>query len=340
MAKTNFKLATLTQDGTALAAMATGKPERLYPIAELLQLSGGHDIPITIRDMLEQWERAFARLSALADRIAMGWEQAEEIVLPRDALNFLAPVQPPGQIFQAAANFRSHVWQIECSWRRNNGMSAEEASNAEERAAYDARIDQRVLQDAPYIFMGNPHSISGAFDDVVLPARFGQMPDWEVELGAIFAGSPRYVRSETALDYVAGYVVCNDVSHRPDRNKPPAFSLGTDWLTMKNSPGFFPTGPYLVPAAFIDDPMKLQITMRLNGQIHQDESTADMIYDLRQLISHLSFATVVRPGDMLITGSPSGNAIHSGRYLQPGDVMEAEVSGLGMQRTHVIQEEF
>lgn len=337
MAATRFKLCTYAHGGEEGAGLLLDGDEQIYDIARLQRLSGGTAIAATIRAMLDVWDTSFAALSELANRIAGGWEEADSAKVSRDGISILAPVQPPGLIFQAAANYKSHVWQIECGMRRKQGMSEEEAASPAEREAYDRKIEERIANDPPYIFQGVSHAICGAYDDIMLPARFGQNPDWEVELGVIFGRTARYVERERARETIAGYVICNDLSHRPDPNKPRTM-LGNDWLSMKNSPGFFPTGPYLVPAAFVPDPMNLQIAFRLNGQTYQDESTAGMIYDIDHLISHLSFVTIVKPGDMLLTGSPSGNGLHSGRFLQPGDVIEAEITGLGVQRSLVIAE--
>jgi len=89
---------------------------------------------------------------------------------------------------------------------------------------------------------------------------------------------------------------------------------------------------------FVDDPMDLQITLRLNGRVMQDESTKDMIFDVAQLVAYCSQVATLLPGDLLLTGSPAGNGMHWGRLLRPGDVMEAEISGLGMQRNGCITE--
>ncbi len=338
MAVTRFKLCTFAHDGRQGAGLVIGDDEAIYDIARLQDIAGGARIASTLRGMLDDWLPSFARLSELAERIAAGWPQADAAKVSRGEIKILAPVQPPGHIFQAAANYRSHVWQIECSMRRKQGMSAEEAASPAERAAFDAKTDARVANEPPYVFLGVSHAISGPYDDVVLPARFGENPDWEAELGAIFGRTARYVERENALDYVAGYVVCNDLSYRSDPSKARSI-FGNDWLSMKNSPGFFPTGPYLVPAAFVANPMDLQIRFRLNGEIHQDESTSGMIYGIDRLISHLSFATILKPGDMLLTGSPSGNGLHSGRFLRPGDIMETEITGLGLQRNRVVAEQ-
>jgi 2-keto-4-pentenoate hydratase/2-oxohepta-3-ene-1,7-dioic acid hydratase in catechol pathway len=87
-----------------------------------------------------------------------------------------------------------------------------------------------------------------------------------------------------------------------------------------------------VPAVHVGDPMDLRITLRLNGETMQDSSTADMMFDIPRLIEYTSSITELRPGDVLLTGSPAGNGVHHGRFLQPGDVIESEISGLGHQR--------
>ena len=108
--------------------------------------------------------------------------------------------------------------------------------------------------------------------------------------------------------------------------------MGTDWMRSKNQPGFYPTGPYVVPARFVADPHDLDITLRLNGKVMQKGNTGDMVFDIPALISYISHRLALQPGDMLITGSPEGNGSHYGRFLRAGDVMESEISGLGAQR--------
>jgi 2-keto-4-pentenoate hydratase/2-oxohepta-3-ene-1,7-dioic acid hydratase in catechol pathway len=134
-------------------------------------------------------------------------------------------------------------------------------------------------------------------------------------------------------------MVCNDLTTRDLVYRPDLPAIGTDWLRAKNAPTFLPTGPFLVPAAFVADPMDLRITLRLNGQVMQDETTADMIFGVDRLIEHVSRVTEMRPGDMLLTGSPAGNGSQWNRFLGPGDLMEAEISGLGTQRNRCVGEQ-
>ena len=108
--------------------------------------------------------------------------------------------------------------------------------------------------------------------------------------------------------------------------------MGMDWVASKCAPTFLPTGPWLVPAAFVGDPQQLQITLKLNGQTMQDESTADMIFNVARLIEALSKFCLLQPGDLICTGSPAGNGMHHGRFLQPGDVVEGSITCIGSIR--------
>jgi len=116
----------------------------------------------------------------------------------------------------------------------------------------------------------------------------------------------------------------------------PFDELGSDWLHAKNSPGYFPIGPMLVPKEFVPDPHDLAIQLRLNGKLMQDERSSDMIFDIPRQIEVLSTYARIMPGDVLATGSPAGNGTHYNRYLRPGDVMEVSVEGLGTQRTRCV----
>jgi 2-keto-4-pentenoate hydratase/2-oxohepta-3-ene-1,7-dioic acid hydratase in catechol pathway len=112
--------------------------------------------------------------------------------------------------------------------------------------------------------------------------------------------------------------------------------MGMDWLSSKNAPTFLPMGPYLVPAAYVGNPQELQLTLRLNGQVMQDESSADMIFDVARLIEFISQSVKLLPGDLICTGSPSGNGTHYNRFLQAGDVMEGTIAKLGTLRNPCI----
>jgi 2-keto-4-pentenoate hydratase/2-oxohepta-3-ene-1,7-dioic acid hydratase in catechol pathway len=115
-------------------------------------------------------------------------------------------------------------------------------------------------------------------------------------------------------------------------------AIGTDWLRCKNAPGFTPLGPWLVPAGSIADPGDLRVTLKLNGDTMQDESTKDMLFGVARLVSYISHTSRLLPGDLVLTGSPAGNGLHWGRLLRDGDVMEGSITGLGVQRTRCVGE--
>lgn len=278
----------------------------------------------TSRALLDNWA---ATLPALESSAAAPSSAGQ----PLANLRVLPPVTPPGQIFAAGANYREHVVQMAVAHKLGAPGATEE--ELAEQAARD--IDERQARGEPYVWCGVPSAVTGAYDDVVLPA-VGTDHDWEVELGVVIGRRASNVPVAEALDYVAGYTICNDLTTRSLVPRDDIPMMGTDWMRAKNFPTFFPTGPWLVPASFVPDPLNLGITLRLNGTTMQKSNSGDMIFGPAQLISYISRHAILQPGDMVLTGSPPGNGSHWGRYLQPGDVMECEIDGLGVQRTRCV----
>lgn len=262
--------------------------------------------------------------AAVTEAVASG--QLQQLARPVSELSVLAPLDPP-QIFQSGANYKTHVVQLMVAAAGEVGDSDPEATLARATTLMQERADNGT----PYVFLGLPSSICGPYDEVVLP-DIGSQHDWELELAVVIGTEAHQVSRHDAMTHVAGYVMVNDLTTRDRVFRPDMPSLGTDWLAGKNSPTFLPLGPWFVPAQFVDDPMDMQITLSLNGKVMQDENTADMIFDIAQLIEHVSSITPMLPGDLLLTGSPAGNGAHYGRYLHEGDVMESTITGLGTQR--------
>jgi 2-keto-4-pentenoate hydratase/2-oxohepta-3-ene-1,7-dioic acid hydratase in catechol pathway len=272
------------------------------------------------RAIVEDWDENAHRLDELA---------ANPPAEPRslDGLRVLPPVEPR-QILQSGANYHRHVVElaVDKGIGREPGMTLEE-----HRASVVRMMDERVAHGEPYIFLGAVSALAGAYDDVVLPPR-GEEHDWELELAAVIGRGGRDIAREDALDHVAGYTICNDLTTRDLVHRPDLAAIGSDWVRGKNSPTFLPTGPWLVPARFVGDPMGLRIRLELNGAVMQDESTADMIFDVARLVSYASERVELLPGDLLLTGSPAGNGTRWNRFLRDGDVMEGTITGLGTQR--------
>ncbi|GAA3617531.1 fumarylacetoacetate hydrolase family protein [Nonomuraea rosea] len=274
--------------------------------------------PRTTRDLLERWDDVLPLLAGAAAADAGEWR-------PLAGLRVHAPVEPR-QVLQSGANYRTHVIDLAVAHEPEGGRPAEQV-----RAETAAMMDRRAAGDQPYVFTGLPSAITGPYDDVVLPS-WCTKPDWELELAAVIGRPAFRVGRDTALAHVAAYTIANDLTARELVFRRDMPEIGTDWLRAKNAPTFTPLGPYLVPAGFVADPGSLRVTLRLNGQVMQDESTKDMIFDVARLVSYASQTVRLLPGDVLLTGSPAGNGLHWGRLLRPGDVMEGAITGLGVQR--------
>jgi 2,4-diketo-3-deoxy-L-fuconate hydrolase len=186
--------------------------------------------------------------------------------------------------------------------------------------------------EVPIIFLKTPHAVVGPYDDVQIP-RGSTKTDWEVELGVVLGRRASYLDSPAeSLDYVAGFVTANDFSER-------SFQLdesGGQWSKGKSAPGFCPIGPWLVTPEEIEH-QQLWLRTTVNGEVRQDSSTADQVFDVAYVVHHLSQYMTLEPGDLILTGTPEGVAL-SGRfpYLAAGDLVEVEIEGLGRQRTRMI----
>jgi 2,4-didehydro-3-deoxy-L-rhamnonate hydrolase len=278
----------------------------------------------TVAALLADWPAAMAVLdAAVRDMRATGdWADAAQ---PATDLEPDVPFVP-GRVFQSGANYHRHVVDLVVARALEHGED-----EATARADAISLMDERVAHGTPYVFLGLPTAMCGAFDDVILPPT-GDQHDWELELGVVIGTSAYRIRRDDAWAHVAGYVIVNDLTTRDRVFRPDLPGIGTDWLAGKNAPTFLPAGPWLVPARFVADPGNLRITLRLNDQTMQDESTSDMIFDIPRLIEHISSICPLLPGDLILTGSPAGNGAHHQRYLRAGDVMTATITGLGAQR--------
>lgn len=281
--------------------------------------------------VLEHWEQNAPALERAAAHLE--GERLAAVSVPISLLKIHAPLEQPRQIFCSGANYRAHVIDLIVDQAREPAV---QGMTREQRLDYATRLmDERAASGIPYIFSRTWSSIAGPFDALALPGDVEQ-PDWELEL-AVVIGKPAYrVRRADAFDCIAGYTICNDITNRELVHRQDLKALGSDWVMGKNLPGYLPMGPFIVPARFVRAPHDLRITLRLNGQVMQDESTSDMIFDIPRLIEYLTRRVRLFPGDLLLTGSPAGNGSHFGRFLRPGDVMEGSITGLGTQRTECV----
>jgi 2-keto-4-pentenoate hydratase/2-oxohepta-3-ene-1,7-dioic acid hydratase in catechol pathway len=181
----------------------------------------------------------------------------------------------------------------------------------------------------PIVFLKTPDTVIGPDDEVLIPRR-SVKTDWEVERAVVIGREASYLGSPAdAWDRIAGYAISHDVSEREFQ-----LERGGQWDKGKNCATFNPLGPWLVTADELPDPHDLGLRLRVNGELRQDGSTKNMIFGVNHLVWYLSQFMVLRPGDVINTGTPAGVAL--GRpdapYLRLGDVVEVEITGLGRQR--------
>ncbi len=240
------------------------------------------------------------------ERLSGGWGTFAPTgeVIPSAGLAFGAPIAPRS-IVCVGLNYRLH---------------AEEAG--------------LPVPDQPALFTKLVSSLAAHGDAIEKPALTSRL-DYEVELGVVIGRTTRHATLENALDHVAGYVTVNDVSAR-DLQKGDGFG----WVRGKSADGFCPVGPYVVTADEVPDPQALRLTTYVNDEKRQDSNTSDMIFSVAEIIAFVSGVVTLHPGDLIITGTPSGVAdgMTPPKYLEVGDRMAVEVEGLGRLENTIVAE--
>jgi 2-keto-4-pentenoate hydratase/2-oxohepta-3-ene-1,7-dioic acid hydratase in catechol pathway len=268
----------------------------------------GHAPYVTMLDVLRDWDAARRRLQAAATTGV-----AKAAGQPLKATKLLPPVPTPGGIFCAGANFTDHM------------MEMAQVQNLKPEP------DPHSLGLTPWHFIKAMHCLAAPDSTVTLPA-YSRMVDWEVELTAVIGRPARHVSIDTALDHVAGYTVANDLSAR-DFTKRPHIADNSpfkyDWLSQKCFEDACPLGPWIVPADDIPDPQNVGIKLWVNDVIKQDSHTSKMIFTLAEQIAQLSTRVTLRPGDLILTGTPAGVGLARKEFLQRGDVVKAWIEGIG-----------
>jgi 2-keto-4-pentenoate hydratase/2-oxohepta-3-ene-1,7-dioic acid hydratase in catechol pathway len=190
------------------------------------------------------------------------------------------------------------------------------------------------IPTVPIVFAKATSCVSGPYDPVLQPKGFERM-DYEVELAVVIGTRAKHVAEADALNHVAGYAICNDVSERSLQKDGPG-----EWIKAKSYDTFGPLGPWLVTTDEIPDPQKLDLALDLNGARMQTGSTATMIFSVAALIAYISKYMTLMPGDVITTGTPPGvgMARKPRVFLKAGDEIRATISGLGEQRFKIAAE--
>jgi 2-keto-4-pentenoate hydratase/2-oxohepta-3-ene-1,7-dioic acid hydratase in catechol pathway len=261
---------------------------------------------------LQEWPKANRAFAAAARRLASGKSKAKGVPLKRAKL--LAPVLYPGNIFCAGANYTDHMAEMARAQGKEPGPTMKD------------------LGEQPWHFVKTSRSsVVGPDSAVKLPA-YSRQVDWEVELAAVIGKTAKDVPVEKAIDCVAGYTIANDLSARDamkrDKN-PVASPFHYDWVSQKCFDGSCPLGPWIVPAADLRDPHNLGIRLWVNGELMQDSHTSKLIFNTAEQIAMLSSRVTLRPGDLILTGTPAGVGMGRGRFLKAGDAVRLWIEEIG-----------
>ena len=243
-------------------------------------------------------------------------EELGELKLDTADVRLLVPNPNPTKLLLLAGNYAKHI--------------EEGGGRAEERA-----------RTFPYVFMKPPlTTLTNPGDPVRIPEISPDHIDWELELGIVIGKQAKGVAEADALNYVAGYTVVNDISDRkfkpnPDRTEREKDGF-FDWLHGKWHDTFCPMGPCVLPTDDCPDPQQLHLTLKVNGEVEQDGSTAEMVFPVAAIVEFISSYVTLEPGDIISTGTTSGVGAAKGKFLKSGDQMEASIEHIGVLRNPVV----
>jgi 2-keto-4-pentenoate hydratase/2-oxohepta-3-ene-1,7-dioic acid hydratase in catechol pathway len=270
-------------------------------------LRGAADAPESLAALIDAGPSAWAAIAARATAALAAGAPAAATHAP-GAVRWHAPLRPRKNVMCLGLNYSDHV--------------AEGAK---------ARGQELRLPDVPVVFTKAPTAVNGPFDDVPAHAGVTSQLDWEAELAFIVGVGGTGIARADARAHVFGYTVVNDVTARDLQ-----FSH-KQWFRGKSLDGCCPMGPCVVTADEFGDPQAKRVTSRVNGVTKQDASTASMIFPVDVIIEVLSRGMTLEPGDVVSTGTPEGVgfARTPPEFLTSGDVVEAEVEGIGVLRNRV-----
>jgi len=296
----SWSLATIEADGLPIACLDVDRLLfRLEPSLARAGLPG----MVTLMDLFADWDRSLTAIEAAMDRLA-----TEDLVQPGRRL---APLLYPGKILCAGANYYDHLAEM--------GMPGAK------------KADQRL-----FFFMKPPrNAIVGEGDTVRMPIGTKAF-DWEVELAAVIGKTARNVAVEHAIAHVALYTVAIDFSAR-DHNRAPETFYKLDWVAGKANDTCCPLGPCLVPPSVHRDWQDVGLHLWVNGELKQNGRSSDMIFSIAEQISIASRIMTLDPGDVILTGTPSGVGVPKNSFLKVGDRVDASIDGIG-QLSVTIQE--
>jgi 2-keto-4-pentenoate hydratase/2-oxohepta-3-ene-1,7-dioic acid hydratase in catechol pathway len=298
----DFKLLTYSGDGKPRAGILVG--DTVIDAAEALAGAGLAE-PGTVLGLLREWPRALPALEKAAATPGSGRKLA--------GLRLEAPVQVPGAYFCAAANYYDHFKE----------MNPDREFKKEGKECY-------------FFIKTGVHATHGPHDSIRLPSCSKQI-DWEIELGVVIGKPTRNATLKTAMDCIAGYTICNDLSARDLGRRQDWPQFASDWFGQKEFEGSMGLGPWITPAGQISDPYKMTLKLWVNDQLMQNSTAAQLVFNIAEQIEYLSRRLTLRPGDVIATGTPAGVGRPRGIFLKPGDTVRLEIGGIGTMENKVVQ---
>ncbi len=315
-----MKLVTFTIGNETRVGVVINNDSVVVDLAAAGEAAAVEAAPQIFADMISLLEAGEAGLAAAAQAVAAagGGEAVadDNTVRALNAVTLQAPVPCPRKVLALAGNYRDHIIE--------GGA---------------ALVPQD--EETPRVFMKPPATtVIGAGDSIRIPP-VAQSIDWEGELAVVIGRPAKAVKAAAALQYVAGYTIMNDVSERNlkiwERSDSRPQDKWFDWLNGKWFDTFAPQGPWIVTRDEIPDPQTLEISTFVNGERKQHSSTAQMIFSVARVIEYISAMVMLQPGDLISTGTVAGVGNASGTYLQPGDDVRIEISGIGALRNIVVK---
>lgn len=265
-----------------------------------VQLQNGTRIDVS--DFIKDYNEEFFGSNGIQNLKKWLEKNQENCPVIKQSIRLGAPLSRPSKIVCIGLNFAKHA--------KEGGMETPKE---------------------PVLFFKASSAINGPYDNVILP-RGSQKSDWEVELALVIGKKASYVSEKDAMQYLAGYVLHNDISEREYQ-----LERSGQWVKGKSCDTFAPIGPFIATKDEIQNPHNLNLWLRLNGEIMQQSNTSDMVFYIPKLISYISNFMTLLPGDLISTGTPFGVGLglDPQKYLKDGDVMELGIDGLGISKQFV-----
>jgi 2-keto-4-pentenoate hydratase/2-oxohepta-3-ene-1,7-dioic acid hydratase in catechol pathway len=280
--------------------------DEVVDLVEVAKATGARPAPADILSLIDEGADGLRRVRELvASSAASG---SAPVIRELAELTLLSPFDPPrGNVLAIGRNYQKH---------------AEEGARA-----------MGTEVGPPTIFTKAITSMSGPYADIQIDPAVSEKIDWEVELGVVIGRAGKNIPRRDALTHVFGYTVMNDVTARDIQRE-----WGGQWFKGKSMDGYCPTGPWVLTADELPDPHQLDLELRVNGVVKQQANTRDMIHPVDAIIEWLSVGMTLLPGMLIATGTPEGVgfARQPPEFLKPGDVMESEVSGVGVLRNRMV----